>query len=165
MHSGMHPFTLPHRPSGSLTSIGMPGTPIGGSQQLLQTHPQQQHHHHHRSLAGSQLHAQPSIPLLQRVIMELFQTVREYQVNGRLLSDPFMRLPTRSEMPTYYEFIKRPVELEAVAKSVINMRYTDLEEFVADLILMFDNACKFNEPDSQIYSVRRPLRSQLTARG
>lgn len=93
------------------------------------------------------------MPLVQRVILELFQTVREYQVGGRQLSNPFMRLPTRTELPTYYEFIKKPVELAVVAKQVVQSRYTDFEEFCADLFLMFDNACRFNEPDSQIYSV------------
>ncbi|KAF7257005.1 hypothetical protein EG68_05957 [Paragonimus skrjabini miyazakii] len=96
--------------------------------------------------------AQPGMPLLQRVILELFQTVREYQVNGRQLSTHFMRLPTRTELPTYYEFIKRPIELQTIAKQVVQMRYPDFEEFVADLFLMFDNACRFNEPNSQIYS-------------
>ncbi|OON18820.1 Bromodomain protein, partial [Opisthorchis viverrini] len=100
----------------------------------------------------SHLQSQPGVPLLQRVILELFQTVREYQVNGRQLSAPFMRLPTRAELPTYYEFIKKPIELQTIAKQLIQMRYTDFEEFTADLFLMFDNACKFNEPDSQIYA-------------
>ncbi|KAA3671838.1 protein polybromo-1, partial [Paragonimus westermani] len=96
--------------------------------------------------------AQPGMPLLQRVILELFQTIREYHINGRQLSTHFMRLPTRTELPTYYEFIKRPIELQTIAKQVVQMRYPDFEEFVADLFLMFDNACRFNEPNSQIYS-------------
>ncbi|CAH8519270.1 unnamed protein product [Dicrocoelium dendriticum] len=106
------------------------------------------------SPSGMQTHLQssPAIPLLQRVILELFQTVREYQVNGRQLSACFMRLPTRSEMPAYYEFIKKPMELQTIAKQVVQMRYTDFEEFVSDLSLMFDNACRFNEPNSQIYT-------------
>ncbi|KAH8861046.1 Protein polybromo-1 [Schistosoma japonicum] len=95
---------------------------------------------------------QPTFSILQRVMLELFQTVREYQVNGRVLSNPFMRLPTRNELPTYYEFIKRPVELQSVAKQLVQMKYNDFEEFAGELFLMFDNACRFNEPDSQIYA-------------
>ncbi|CAH8475965.1 unnamed protein product [Schistosoma turkestanicum] len=95
---------------------------------------------------------QPTCSLLQRVMLELFQAVREYQINGRILSEPFMRLPTRTELPTYYEFIKKPVELQTVAKQLVQMKYTDFEEFASELFLMFDNACRFNEPDSQIYA-------------
>ncbi|CAH8496888.1 unnamed protein product [Schistosoma intercalatum] len=95
---------------------------------------------------------QPTCSLLQRVMLELFQAVREYQINGRVLSNPFMRLPTRNELPTYYEFIKKPVELQSVAKQLVQMKYTDFEEFAGELFLMFDNACRFNEPDSQIYA-------------
>ena len=32
----------------------------------------------------------------------------------------------------------------------------DLEQ---DLVLMFDNACRYNEPDSQVYKVRAALKS------
>ncbi|VDQ03511.1 unnamed protein product [Trichobilharzia regenti] len=95
---------------------------------------------------------QPTVPLLQRVMLELFQAVRDYQINGRILSTPFMRLPTRSELPTYYEFIKKPIELQAVAKQLVQGKYNDFEEFAGELFLMFDNACRFNEPDSQIYA-------------
>lgn len=35
--------------------------------------------------------------------------------------------------------------------------YVNLEEMLADFVLMFDNACKYNEPDSQIYKVRHNL--------
>ena len=33
-------------------------------------------------------------------------------------------------------------------------KYDSVEDMVADFILMFDNACKYNEPDSLIYKVR-----------
>ncbi|VEL35552.1 unnamed protein product [Protopolystoma xenopodis] len=120
-------------------------------QQLLQQ--QQQQQAHAQQQAALQQHAQ--LPLLQRLMLELFQTVREYCVDGRLLSAPFMRLPTRAELPSYYEFIKRPVEMQQVARLLVQSGYSNLgvgfDEFCADLFLMFDNACKFNEPDSQIY--------------
>lgn len=31
--------------------------------------------------------------------------------------------------------------------------YETLEDMLSDFVLMFDNACKYNEPDSQIYKV------------
>lgn len=32
-------------------------------------------------------------------------------------------------------------------------QYQTLDDFMADLHLMFDNACRYNEPDSQVYKV------------
>ncbi|CAH8508587.1 unnamed protein product [Heterobilharzia americana] len=104
------------------------------------------------SVVHYQQSGQPTLPALQRIMLELFQAVREYQINGRVLSNPFLRLPTRSELPTYYEFIKKPIELQTVAKQLVQMKYNDFEEFAGELFLMFDNACRFNEPDSQIYT-------------
>jgi len=32
-------------------------------------------------------------------------------------------------------------------------QYQTLDDFMADFHLMFDNACRYNEPDSQVYKV------------
>ncbi|VDN16793.1 unnamed protein product, partial [Dibothriocephalus latus] len=99
---------------------------------------------------------QSNVPPLQRLMVEVFQAVREYREpgpNGRQLSAPFMRLPSQSELPSYYEFIKKPIEMQEIAKNLLQGVYQSFEEFMADLFLMFDNACSFNEPDSQIYQV------------
>lgn len=40
--------------------------------------------------------------------------------------------------------------------------YESLKTFVNDLNLVFDNACKFNEPDSIIYKVIFLLRSTIS---
>ena len=41
--------------------------------------------------------------------------------------------------------------MNKIGSKVRSGAYTTLEECQADLMLMFDNACKYNEPDSQIY--------------
>lgn len=43
--------------------------------------------------------------------------------------------------------------MEKIASTLKNNGYDNLDELVSDFILMFDNACKYNEPDSQIYKV------------
>ena len=97
-------------------------------------------------------HSGPAVSPLQRLMYEVFQAVREYRdPTGRQLSTPFLRLPSKTELPAYYEFIKRPIEMQAIAKFLIQGGYTDFIEFMSDIFLMFDNACAFNEPDSQIY--------------
>jgi len=41
--------------------------------------------------------------------------------------------------------------MERIAHKQKNNFYESVEDMAADLSLMLDNACKFNEPDSQIY--------------
>lgn len=41
--------------------------------------------------------------------------------------------------------------MEKVAVKIKQHSYETLEELAADFMLMFENACKYNEPDSQIY--------------
>ncbi|VDL60867.1 unnamed protein product [Hymenolepis diminuta] len=97
-------------------------------------------------------HSGPALSPLQRLMYEVFQAVREYRdPMGRQLSTPFLRLPSRAELPAYYEFIKRPIEFQGIAKNLLQGIYNEFDEFMNDMFLMFDNACAFNEPDSQIY--------------
>ncbi|KOB70871.1 Protein polybromo-1 [Operophtera brumata] len=51
----------------------------------------------------------------------------------------------------YYELIKHPIDMEKIAHKLKNNQYHAVSELASDFILMFDNACKYNEPDSQIY--------------
>lgn len=55
------------------------------------------------------------------------------------------------EYPEYYDIIKNPIDLERIGNKQRNGTYETLEQLSADLMLMFDNACKFNEPDSSLY--------------
>lgn len=63
------------------------------------------------------------------------------------------------EYPDYYEVIKRPIDLERISQKLRSNGYESLEELSQDLMLMCDNACKYNEPDSQIYKVCIQLRN------
>jgi len=55
------------------------------------------------------------------------------------------------EYPEYYEIIKNPIDLDRISTKQRTSCYDTLDQLSSDLMLMFDNACKFNEPDSQIY--------------
>lgn len=57
------------------------------------------------------------------------------------------------EYPEYYQVIKRPMDMQRIQQKIISRGYDQLEDMVNDFLLMFDNACKFNEPDSLIYKV------------
>ncbi|KAK0181294.1 hypothetical protein PV327_003587 [Microctonus hyperodae] len=92
------------------------------------------------------------IPLHLQKLRTMYDTIKDYHDSkGRQLSLIFMKLPNKNEYPDYYEVIKQPMNMEKIASTLKNNGYENLDELVSDLILMFDNACKYNEPDSQIY--------------
>uniref|UniRef100_A0A1B6CN38 Protein polybromo-1 n=1 Tax=Clastoptera arizonana TaxID=38151 RepID=A0A1B6CN38_9HEMI len=82
----------------------------------------------------------------------LFSTIRDYKdPKNRQLSMIFTKLPSKVEYPDYYEVIKKPINMEHIAQKLKLCLYDSLDELVSEFVLMFDNACKYNEPDSQIY--------------
>lgn len=94
------------------------------------------------------------VPLHLQKLRTMYDTIKDYHdAKGRQLSLIFMKLPNKNEYPDYYEVIKQPMNMEKIASTLKNLGYESLEELVSDFILMFDNACKYNEPDSQIYKV------------
>jgi protein polybromo-1 len=74
---------------------------------------------------------------------------------GRNLSHIFQNLPTKIELPEYYKVIKRPMDLDKVQtrvrKIAENAGYPNMEEFMDELLLVFENATSYNEPGSIIY--------------
>lgn len=41
--------------------------------------------------------------------------------------------------------------MEKISHKLKTQFYDNVDELAADFMLMFENACKYNEPDSQIY--------------
>lgn len=103
------------------------------------------------------------VPLHLQKLKTLYDTIKDYHdTKGRQLSLIFMKLPNKNEYPDYYEVIKQPIHMEKIAATLKNNGYENLDELVSDFILMFDNACKYNEPDSQIYKVCIDVRHSLS---
>lgn len=88
----------------------------------------------------------------QLKMKSLYEAVRDYvDPKGRLLSPIFQKLPSRADFPDYYEVIRKPICLERIGSRVKNCIYDTVEDLLSDIISMLDNACKYNEPDSQIF--------------
>lgn len=50
-----------------------------------------------------------------RKMKKILDLVMKYaDAEGRVLSQPFMKLPTRKELPDYYEVIKRPIDINKI---------------------------------------------------
>ena len=91
-------------------------------------------------------------PNLQQKLKALYDAVKEHRdLKGRQLATIFLKLPSKMEYPDYYEVIKKPIDLDKIGQKVKASHYENLEELLADIARMCDNACRYNEPDSQIY--------------
>uniref|UniRef100_A0A3Q3XI85 Protein polybromo-1 n=1 Tax=Mola mola TaxID=94237 RepID=A0A3Q3XI85_MOLML len=89
---------------------------------------------------------------LQQKLNELYEAVKNYtDKRGRRLSTIFLRLPSRAELPDYYIAIKKPMDMEKIKSHMLANKYQDVDALVEDLVLMFNNACTYNEPESLIY--------------
>ncbi|KAK9878876.1 hypothetical protein WA026_003705 [Henosepilachna vigintioctopunctata] len=92
-------------------------------------------------------------PPIDKNLRMLYDTIRDYREPkaNRQLALIFMKLPSKNDYPDYFEVIKNPIDMEKIAHKLKTSCYESLDDLASDFILMFDNACKYNEPDSQIY--------------
>ncbi|KAJ8960513.1 hypothetical protein NQ318_013797 [Aromia moschata] len=89
----------------------------------------------------------------EKNLKTMYEAIRDYREPkaNRQLSLIFMKLPSKIDYPDYYEVISNPIDMERISQRLKANGYETLEDLVGDFVLMFDNACKYNEPDSQIY--------------
>ncbi|XP_029972388.1 bromodomain adjacent to zinc finger domain protein 1A isoform X2 [Salarias fasciatus] len=57
---------------------------------------------------------------------------------------PFMKLVSRTQVPDYYDIIKKPIALSTIREKVNNCDYQTAAEFVSDVELMFSNCLQYN---------------------
>ena len=87
---------------------------------------------------------------LAKLMRKLMEIVIQYEdQDSRVLSDPFMKLPTRKELPDYYEVIRKPVDIAKILAKIedgkVNLQY-DLEHNLFKNVsngLAFCDKCKF----------------------
>lgn len=101
----------------------------------------------------SKVGRKPKAALITDRLWQFYETVREYQEpkGKRQLSLIFTKLPSKIEYADYYDIIKDPIDMERIAQKLKQGAYESLDDLAADFLLMLENACKYNEPDSQIY--------------
>ncbi|XP_019501437.1 PREDICTED: probable global transcription activator SNF2L2 isoform X3 [Hipposideros armiger] len=71
--------------------------------------------------------------------------------SGRQLSEVFIQLPSRKELPEYYELIRKPVDFKKIKERIRNHKYRSLGDLEKDVMLLCHNAQTFNLEGSQIY--------------
>lgn len=62
-----------------------------------------------------------------------------------------MKLPSRRRYADYYREIKNPISLSRIRSKLAREDYGNLSELASDLSLMFENAKRYNRPDSKLF--------------
>ncbi|KAI6755938.1 hypothetical protein HG531_005044 [Fusarium graminearum] len=79
---------------------------------------------------------------------------------GHLLVHPFERLPDKAAVPDYYTTIQNPIALDNIKKKVKRKKYQSVDQVLQDLNLMFENAKRYNEDDSEVYKAAVDLQRE-----
>lgn len=73
-----------------------------------------------------------------------------------------MKLPSRRELPDYYEVIKKPMDINRIQNRIEDGRYSDINELERDFMQLCQNAQIYNEEASLIHEDSIVLQSVFT---
>ncbi|XP_047227916.1 probable global transcription activator SNF2L2 isoform X1 [Girardinichthys multiradiatus] len=94
----------------------------------------------------------PNPPELTRTLNTLVDMVINYKDGlGRQISKGFVQLPSKKEVPEYYELIRKPVDFRRIRERVRNHKYRSVGDLEKDVFLLCHNAQTYNLEGSQIY--------------
>ncbi|XP_016392804.1 probable global transcription activator SNF2L2 isoform X1 [Sinocyclocheilus rhinocerous] len=94
----------------------------------------------------------PNPPKLMKQMNAIIDTVINYRdASGRQLSEVFVQLPSRKELPEYYELIRKPVDFKKIKERVRSHKYRGVSDLEKDVMLLCHNAQTYNLEGSQIY--------------
>ena len=60
-------------------------------------------------------------------------------------------------IPDYPSIIKNPMDLSTLKKNLLKGKYSELDQFVADLCLIWENCRTYNMPESYISQLATKL--------
>lgn len=100
---------------------------------------------------------------LGKKMKKLIEVVMQYEdSDGRVLSEPFWKLPSRKELPDYYEIIKKPVDIEKIQRRIEEDKYEDMSALQKDFMQLCVNTQQYNEDGSLIFEDSIVLQSVFT---
>lgn len=90
-------------------------------------------------------------PKIKKQMNKIMKIVMKYEIEGRILSEPFMKLPSRRELPDYYEVIRKPLDIKKILTRIDEAKYVDFSDLEKDFFQLCQNAQIYNEEASLIY--------------
>merc|ERR1712083_447067 len=99
----------------------------------------------------------------KKKMKKLIEVVMQYEdSDGRVLSEPFYKLPSRKELPDYYEIIKKPVDIAKIQQRIDDEKYEDMSALQKDFMQLCTNTQQYNEDGSLIFEDSIVLQSVFT---
>jgi chromatin structure-remodeling complex subunit RSC1/2 len=99
-------------------------------------------------------------PLEGRIYAILKGLRRFKNEKGELRVLPFERLPDKGVEKDYYAVIKSPIALDGIKRNYKRKKYNSVDQVMADLDLLFENAKTYNEEGSIVYEDAVELQKQ-----
>merc|ERR1712128_209524 len=100
---------------------------------------------------------------LNKKMKKLLEVVMQYEdSDGRILSEPFYKLPSRKELPDYYEVIRKPVDVAKIQQRIEEEKYEDMDDLERDFMVLCKNTQHYNEEGSLIFEDSIVLQSVFT---
>lgn len=91
----------------------------------------------------------------------LLKGLRKFKnADGELRIAPFEKLPDKAMVPDYYTTIMEPIAIDGIKRKHKRKKYHNIDEVLADLELMFENAKEYNEEASEVYEDAVELQKQ-----
>lgn len=91
-------------------------------------------------------------PKLKKMMKRVLAQVMKYtDADGRTLSEPFMKLPSKRDLPDYYEIIKKPLDIQKILARIDDGKYQEFSDLERDFIQLCQNAQIYNEETSLIF--------------
>jgi protein polybromo-1 len=114
------------------------GSEIGKQNLIVRQHPQgrksiEEHQHIYRNK-----------------LLRVLNTVKNYNLNGRLIAEPLLYVPDPKQFPDYYAKVKKPIDLTTIQKNVEDLTYKTSGEFMNDLFTLFTNVRLLYPPQTEI---------------
>jgi len=100
---------------------------------------------------------------MMKKMRKLLEVVMQYEdSDGRILSEPFYKLPSRKELPDYYEVIRKPVDILKIQQRIEDDKYEDMDTLERDFMVLCKNTQQYNEDGSLIFEDSIVLQSVFT---
>ncbi|KAF2218059.1 hypothetical protein CERZMDRAFT_20712, partial [Cercospora zeae-maydis SCOH1-5] len=80
---------------------------------------------------------------------------------GRPITDAFIELPPRDELPDYYQVIRLPISINLIEEKLRNNAYPSVSALESDFKRMIQNAKDYNEPKSEVYEDAERIRKLI----
>lgn len=94
---------------------------------------------------------------------KLMEVVIQYEdSDGRILSEPFIKLPSRKDLPDYYEIIRKPTDITKILAKIDDEKFEDMDSLEKDFMLLCKNTQLYNEDGSLIHEDSIVLQSVFT---